>query len=132
MPRDSGVRRDTPRRRRCPGPVRVLVVGDSVADSLALGLERAGPAHGMVVWNAAVDGCGITRDVGEQHVWGWQPPRPACSPGWRERWPLQLSQFNPDVVVMLLGTDDEFERRMNGQEVDFDSPEGDQLTRAVL
>jgi peptidoglycan/LPS O-acetylase OafA/YrhL/lysophospholipase L1-like esterase len=114
------------------GPVRVLVVGDSVADSLAPGLERAAPAQGMVVWNAAVDGCGITQDVGEQHVWGWQRPGSACSPGWRQRWPLQVSQFNPDVVVMLLGTDDAFDRRVNGQEIDFDSLEGDEITRTEL
>jgi peptidoglycan/LPS O-acetylase OafA/YrhL/lysophospholipase L1-like esterase len=114
------------------GPVRVMVVGDSVANSMAPGLERAGPAQGLTVWNAAVDGCGITQDVGEQRVWGWQPPRKECIPGWRERWPLQLSQFNPDVVVMLLGTDDAFDRRVNGQEITFDSPAGDQLTRNEL
>jgi peptidoglycan/LPS O-acetylase OafA/YrhL/lysophospholipase L1-like esterase len=114
------------------GPVRVLVVGDSVANSMAPGLERVGPSHGLAVWNAAVDGCGITQDVGEQRVWGWQPSRPACSPGWRQRWPLQLSQFNPDVVVLLLGTDDAFDRKINGQEINFDSAEGDRLTRSEL
>jgi peptidoglycan/LPS O-acetylase OafA/YrhL/lysophospholipase L1-like esterase len=115
-----------------PGPVRVLVVGDSVANSMAPGLERAAAAQGLVVWNAAVDGCGITQDVGEQRVWGWQPARPACSPGWRQRWPLQVQQFDPDVVVVLLGTDDAFDRRINGQEIDFDTPAGDQLTRSEL
>jgi peptidoglycan/LPS O-acetylase OafA/YrhL/lysophospholipase L1-like esterase len=114
------------------GPVRVLVVGDSVANSMAPGLERAGPAQGLTVWNASVDGCGITQDVGEQRVWGWEPARPACSPGWRQRWPGQVSQFNPDVVVVLLGTDDAFDRRIDGQEIDFDTPQGDDLTRSDL
>ena len=82
--------------------------------------------------DASVDGCGITQDVGEPRVWGWEQANPACSPGWRQRWPLQLSQFNPDVVVVLLGTDDAFDRRIDGQEIMFDSPEGDDLTRNEL
>ncbi|HMG25611.1 MAG TPA: acyltransferase family protein [Acidimicrobiia bacterium] len=111
-------------------PVRVMIVGDSVANSMAPGLERAAAAQGLVVWNAAVDGCGITQDVGEQRVWRWEPARPACSPGWRQRWPSQLAQFNPDIVVALLGTDDTFDRRVSGREIGFDSPEGDELTRS--
>jgi len=114
------------------GPVRVMVVGDSVANSMGPGLERAAPSNGLTVWNASVDGCGITQDVGERRVWGWETANPECSPGWRQRWPLQLSQFNPDVVVVLLGTDDTFDRRIDGQEIMFDSPEGDDLTRNEL
>jgi peptidoglycan/LPS O-acetylase OafA/YrhL/lysophospholipase L1-like esterase len=114
------------------GPVRVMVVGDSVANSMGPGLERAAASNGLTVWNASVDGCGITQDVGERRVWGWEPANPACTPGWRQRWPLQLSQFNPDVVVVLLGTDDTFDRRIDGQEIMFDSPEGDDLTRNEL
>jgi peptidoglycan/LPS O-acetylase OafA/YrhL/lysophospholipase L1-like esterase len=114
------------------GPVRVMVVGDSVANSMGPGLERAAAPNGLTVWNASVDGCGITQDVGERRVWGWEPASPDCSPGWRQRWPLQLSQFNPDVVVVLLGTDDTFDRRIDGREIMFDSPEGDDLTRNEL
>ena len=114
------------------GPVRVMIVGDSVANSMAPGFERAAAAQGLTVWNAAVDGCGITQDVGEQRVWDWQPARPECSPGWRQRWPLQIGQFNPDVVVMLLGTDDAFDRRIDGQVINYDSPAGDNLTRSDL
>ncbi|HMF83751.1 MAG TPA: acyltransferase family protein [Acidimicrobiia bacterium] len=114
------------------GPVRVMIVGDSVANSMAPGFERAAAGQGLTVWNAAVDGCGITQDVGEQRVWDWQQPRPECSPGWRQRWPLQIGQFNPDVVVMLLGTDDAFDRRIDGREIDYDSPAGDNLTRSEL
>jgi peptidoglycan/LPS O-acetylase OafA/YrhL/lysophospholipase L1-like esterase len=114
------------------GPVRVMVVGDSVANSMGPGLERAAAANGLSVWNASVDGCGITQDVGERHVWGWETANPACSPGWRQRWPLQVGQFNPDVVVALLGTDDTFDRRIDGREITFDSPEGDDMTRNEL
>ncbi|MFL6242174.1 MAG: SGNH hydrolase domain-containing protein, partial [Acidimicrobiia bacterium] len=114
------------------GPVRVMVVGDSVANSLGPGFERAAAANGLSVWNASVDGCGITQDVGERNVWGWETAKPECSPGWRQRWPLQVGQFNPDVVVVLLGTDDTFDRRIDGREIAFDSPEGDELTRNEL
>ena len=115
-----------------PGPVRVLVVGDSVAHSMGPGLERAAAKQGLTVWDAAVDGCGIVQDVGEQRVWGWGTVGPGCSPGWRQRWPVQLAQFDPDVVVVLLGTDDTLDRRIGGREIRFDSPEGDALTQHEL
>jgi lysophospholipase L1-like esterase len=99
---------------------------------MAPGLERAAAAQGLTVWDAAVDGCGIVQDVGEQRVWHWSSAPPGCSPGWRERWPLQVDQFNPDVVVVLLGTDDTLDRRIGGREITFDSPEGDELTRSEL
>jgi peptidoglycan/LPS O-acetylase OafA/YrhL/lysophospholipase L1-like esterase len=114
------------------GPVRVMVVGDSVANSMGPGFERAAAANGLSVWNASVDGCGITQDVGERRVWGWEAANPECSPGWRQRWPLQVGQFNPDVVMVLLGTDDTFDRRIDGREITFDSPDGDDLTRNEL
>ena len=48
-----------------------MVVGDSVANSMGPGFERAAVANGLSVWDASVDGCGITQDVGERHVAGW-------------------------------------------------------------
>ena len=114
------------------GPIRVMVVGDSVANNLAPGLLRAGPTQGLTVWDATVPGCGITQDVGEQHVWTWDRAGPGCSPGWRQRWPAQVSEFNPDVVVVLLGTDDAFDRRIDGRIIPFDSTAGDLLTRSEL
>ncbi len=41
------------------GPVRVLIIGDSVAVTLSDGLERAQAASNLAVWNQSVLGCGL-------------------------------------------------------------------------
>ncbi len=108
-------------------PTRVLFVGDSVANSTAPGLERLAQREGFVVWNAAIPGCGLAGDTSDIWIGRWEPENGRCHPGWRERWPQHLAEFHPDVVVALFGTHDTFDRRVNGQMVRFDSPEGTDL-----
>jgi lysophospholipase L1-like esterase len=51
-------------------------------------------------------------------------------PGWRTRWPLQVAAFKPDIVVMLVGGQDAFDRRINGQVIKFDTPAGASLAES--
>jgi len=110
---------DTPHR-----PMRVMLVGDSVAASMAPGLAAQAKARGFVFWNTAVPGCGLATDVGERLIDGWEGVDPRCIPGWRTRWPLQVAAFKPDIVLMLVGGQDMFDRRINGQVTKFDTPAG--------
>jgi lysophospholipase L1-like esterase len=48
-------------------------------------------------------------------------------PGWRTRWPTQLQQYKPDIVIALFGGQDAFDRRINGVVTKFDSPAGQDL-----
>ncbi|GIU87519.1 MAG: membrane protein [Acidimicrobiia bacterium] len=131
-PEAVAARRDARVAAPAPEPRRVMVVGDSVADSLAPGLERYAPDHDLLVWNAAVPGCGIATDVGDRWFAEWRGVEPRCLPGWRERWPAQLAEFRPEVVVGLFGAQDAFDRRIDGRVVRFDTPEGEALARAEL
>jgi hypothetical protein len=131
-PEPVAARRDAGVAAPATAPRRVMVVGDSVADSLAPGLERYAPDHDLLVWNAAVPGCGIATDVGDRWFAEWRGVEPRCLPGWRERWPAQLAEFRPEVVVALLGAQDAFDRRIDGRVVRFDTPEGEALARAEL
>jgi peptidoglycan/LPS O-acetylase OafA/YrhL/lysophospholipase L1-like esterase len=107
--------------------LRIMLVGDSVAGSLAPGLQKQAAAHGDVFWNAAVPGCGIATDVGERWFAEWRGIDPRCVPGWRTRWPTQLQQYKPDIVIALFGGQDAFDRRINGVVTKFDSPAGQDL-----
>ena len=105
--------------------MRIMLVGDSVAASLAPGLQREADARHFQFWNVAVPGCGLSSDVGNH--WNgesWRPIDKVCLPAWRERWPRQVAQFRPDVVVMLVGAQDTFDRRINGSVVEFDTSGG--------
>jgi peptidoglycan/LPS O-acetylase OafA/YrhL len=113
-------------------PPRVMLVGDSVARSLGPGLERTAATHGIQFWDASVPGCGLATDVGERWFGQWQGIDARCVPGWRERWPQQVAEFDPDIVVTLFGAQDAFDRRVDGREVPFDGPAGEALAERDL
>jgi peptidoglycan/LPS O-acetylase OafA/YrhL len=77
---------------------RILLVGDSVAQTLGRGLERWGPAHGVDVVNAGRFYCGIARTGHVAIALG--RTMNACE-DWPRRWPAMLDRFHPDVVVVL-------------------------------
>ncbi|MGZ4678454.1 MAG: DUF459 domain-containing protein [Acidimicrobiia bacterium] len=82
-----------------PPPVhRILLVGDSVAQTLGRGLERWGPAHGVNVVNAARFYCGIAR--GGRIGMALGHTANACA-DWGTRWPTLLDRYHPEVVVVL-------------------------------
>jgi peptidoglycan/LPS O-acetylase OafA/YrhL len=78
-------------------PMKIMVVGDSVAQTLGRGLEEWARITGRArVWNVATRWCGIGRG-------GVMPLRDSgaeCN-RWAERWSQQLDRFDPDVVVVL-------------------------------
>ncbi|HZP27630.1 MAG TPA: SGNH hydrolase domain-containing protein, partial [Acidimicrobiia bacterium] len=115
-----------------PPPTRILLVGDSVANSLAPGLQNLAATDYFQLWNASVPGCGLASDLGQRYTAGWESQPPKCVPGWRDRWPAEVDQFNPQLVVALLGAQDTFDRRVDGRVYPFDSPSGQQLAMGEL
>ncbi len=81
-----------------PPVQRIMVVGDSVAQTLGRGLERWGPDHGVSVLNAARFYCGIARGGRLSMALGHTAKH--CE-DWGDRWPATLDRFRPDVVVVL-------------------------------
>jgi peptidoglycan/LPS O-acetylase OafA/YrhL len=82
-----------------PAPVRrVLVLGDSVAQTLGRGLERWGARHGVNIVNGARFYCGIARGGRLGALLG----RTNTSCGdWAPVWSRMLDRMRPDVVVVL-------------------------------
>jgi hypothetical protein len=104
-------------------PPKVMVVGDSVAGSIGLGFETRAATAGLTVWNRGELGCGLFYD-GEVYEGGeLNPVDPRCN--WRNKWPGELEQFKPDVVVMLVGAWDILDRQVDGHLVKFGSVEYD-------
>jgi peptidoglycan/LPS O-acetylase OafA/YrhL len=108
---------------------RVMLVGDSVASSLAPGIARRSADGSFVFFDATVPGCGLTSDRGERWVGQWQLPEDRCLPEWRTRWVHDVARFDPHLVVLLMSAHDAVDRRLDGQEYPFDSDIGTQ--RAV-
>ncbi len=107
-------------------PTRVLVVGDSIAVTIGVGLNDLAPADHLVVSNDGILGCGILRG-GELDVDGkWSKIGTNCQQ-WPQRWAFDVGVADPQVVVVLTGTWDAFDRRIDGRTVPFASAEGRQL-----
>jgi peptidoglycan/LPS O-acetylase OafA/YrhL len=87
---------------------RVLVVGDSVALTLGRGVERWGAAHGVFVWNGGALGCSLLEGADVRGNWG-VAYQPADRCHTRENWPKVLTEFRPDVIVVLYGAWDHYD-----------------------
>jgi peptidoglycan/LPS O-acetylase OafA/YrhL len=95
------------------GPVRVLVLGDSVAWNIGHGLEfwGRGRRDAVTVWNMAAFGCGIARGGEVRRLRTDGEGRETCA-GWAGWWEVPLERFRPDVVVVLSGLSDVQDRRL--------------------
>jgi peptidoglycan/LPS O-acetylase OafA/YrhL len=80
-------------------PPRVLIVGDSVAETVGRGLERWGLRTGeAVVSNGALGFCAVGRG-GVAYIFGTRPKDQAGCNDWSKRWGVE--RFRPDVVMVL-------------------------------
>lgn len=77
----------------------VLVVGDSWARNLGVGMANAGKGQGNTVVNAAQGGCGIMLPSKEAMGGTVMPTRPACR-RWPEQWPRLVERYRPQAVVL--------------------------------
>jgi lysophospholipase L1-like esterase len=82
---------------------RVLVVGDSVANDVALALQADGTL-GLQVGNRALVGCSVGRRSGEwRDADGRVAKEPAVCRTWEKIWRDAVDVFRPDAVVLLFG-----------------------------
>jgi peptidoglycan/LPS O-acetylase OafA/YrhL len=120
-----------------PGPLRVLLVGDSVGLSMGWGFENEGPGLELSVWNRGGLGCGLLSVDEERNDSGeWVSSRADLCKQWRSTWPADVQSFQPDVVVMLFGPWDTLDLNVGGRLLEVGTPEWhayawDQLQSAV-
>jgi hypothetical protein len=83
-------------------PLRILVVGDSVGQTLGRGFELwANETGSAIVHNDAIAWCSLGRHLAIRSVLGaTMEPSDNCA-GWDKRWPRTIASFDPDVVVVL-------------------------------
>jgi hypothetical protein len=86
--------------------LRILLVGDSMAGTLGLGLAAAAPSSGVTLINAALVGCGVSiawDDGWASSVWVPGPPNFPCqSPKQLTTyWKSFLRRYRPAVVIYV-------------------------------
>jgi hypothetical protein len=86
-------------------PVKVLIVGDSVAGTLGVGLGRVMSQYDVVAVNEGSPGCSLSMDQLVQVLWFTDPPGKPCVEGdpnaLLDQWQAWVDEFNPDVVIYM-------------------------------
>jgi peptidoglycan/LPS O-acetylase OafA/YrhL len=99
-------------------PVKVLLVGDSVAGTLGVGLGQEAPGYGIQLVDEGTPGCSVSMDQ-QFRVLGYTvaPGRP-CKTGdpgaLLAQWRQWVDAYNPDVVVYL-ARGETFDQEVEGQ-----------------
>jgi peptidoglycan/LPS O-acetylase OafA/YrhL len=90
-------------------PMKVLLVGDSVAGTLGVGLSAAARSYGMQIMNEGHPGCSVSLEGLTKTLWYTLPPGPPCRSGdpsaLLDYWRAIVSSYNPDVVVYVARSD---------------------------
>jgi peptidoglycan/LPS O-acetylase OafA/YrhL len=98
-----------------PAPLKVLVVGDSQAATLAQGVHADPGVYGLsarpglAVWNRAILGCPIIRAPWFMIDGERQQNRCGGSGLWERQWTSDVATFQPNAVVVLAGAWDVFD-----------------------
>ena len=116
-------------------PVHALVMGDSLAFTLAGGLYHVAAANDMTVDSAAIIGCGIAPD-NPLHIDGQVAESPPLCNQWEQKWAQGISLVKPDVAIVMLGRWETVDRFWNGKwhaigDPDFDAHLSAQLDTAI-
>jgi peptidoglycan/LPS O-acetylase OafA/YrhL len=90
-------------------PVKVLIVGDSLAGTLGVGFGRVMAEYDAVAVNEGSPGCSLSMDNLVHVLWFTDPPGAPCKAGdpsaLLDQWRAWVDQWNPDVVVYMARSD---------------------------
>ncbi|HEX9992172.1 MAG TPA: acyltransferase family protein [Acidimicrobiales bacterium] len=95
------------------GDVKVLLVGDSVAMTMAQGLPDVS-GYGVDLVSEARLGCGIVRGGPYRYFGAEKEQLPECET-WPETWAGWIATHDPDVVAVLVGRWEVMERVHDGE-----------------
>jgi peptidoglycan/LPS O-acetylase OafA/YrhL len=87
-------------------PVKVLLVGDSIAGSLGVGLALEARQYGVQLVNEGSPACSVSMQAEIQVLWYTVPPGPPCDVAGNAdslftTWRQWVDAYDPDVVVYL-------------------------------
>ncbi len=107
----------------CP-PERVMMIGDSVGQSLGFELSVNEESYGVLLENDTLLGCGFI-DTGEVGAPGsFSAFDPPCYSE-DHTWATDLRQFRPQVVVVEMGWWDSMDHLVNGEDLYLGEPSYD-------
>jgi hypothetical protein len=113
-------------------PVRLLIVGDSIAMTLGAGLSvRSASAYGITVSDHATLGCDLDPQL-EVLTAGTPGPATQGCALWRGLWPFLTAQRHPQVVALGLGRWEVSDHLLEGQWVHIGEPVWDTHLAADL
>ena len=111
--------------------VRVLVLGDSIADTLGQGLEQDAGRWGAKVFDMGFIGCDLDPDSTVNNEGFIGPPPQGCK-GWQQTWPKDVALFQADVVAIELGRWEVLDRVVDGHWTTIGQKPWDDLFTAEL
>jgi peptidoglycan/LPS O-acetylase OafA/YrhL len=116
-------------------PVRVLLVGDSMAGSLGAALASEAGAYGVQIINEGYPGCSVSTDSDFRFLAYSNPPGAPCRAGRPEalldRWRQWVNEFRPGVVVYL-GRVDLMDQNFGGAWTSIGHPAFDRFLQSQL
>jgi len=104
-------------------PVRAMVVGDSVALTLGIGLDDSSlqKAYDITEQDHGILGCGVAIGTEKEFKGNVTPMSAACNPNpppgqlqWPAQWVQWMDQVHPNVVILLAGRWELVERTFAG------------------
>ena len=115
-----------------PRTLRVTVLGDSTARTLAEGLTDLPDGGGVAFRNAAALGCGIAAGSPYRYMGELDPyPRRRCS-AWETRWRRAVAAHPVDVVAVLVGRWEVVDQVIDGTWTHVGRPRFDRYLRREL
>ena len=81
-------------------PKRILLTGDSVAQTLGWGLQNGARAVGVSLWDRGQLGCGLAPSGALRHGPIWQAIPPECAT-WTNQWQEWVDAIRPDVSIVV-------------------------------
>jgi SGNH domain-containing protein len=106
-------------------PVHLLILGDSIAMTLGMGLSvHARPEYGVSVIDDATVGCDLDPDLEVMTEGAPGPATQGCD-NWRALWPFLTAREQPQVVALGLGRWEVTDHLLDGQWVHIGEPAWD-------
>ncbi len=111
--------------------VTTLLVGDSIAFTIARAMPEVAHRHPVVAHHGTMIGCGIARG-GPLRDAGLVINVPAECSGWPEVWGRCVDEFRPDITAVLVGRWEVVDRIHDGRWMHVGQPDYDAYLRSEL
>ena len=111
--------------------VRILLLGDSLAETLGNGLGVQAPSWGATLDNQGIVGCDLDPTAIVNIEGSVTRAAQGCA-GWQQTWKQRIDHQNPDVVAVLLGRWEVSDRIIDGHWTRIGQPAWDRVYAAEL